>query len=148
MIAYLDTSALVKLYIEEHGSREVRTLVNKARVVATSRVAYVEARAGFARKLRVGELLTEEYNRIIEDLDRDWKEYFIVEVSENVVSLGGRLVEKHPLRGLDAIHLASALILKERARGDVYFLCFDKRLKAAAQKEGLNSRITDSEPEP
>jgi len=137
MIAYLDSSALVKLYIQEPGSSEVRALVSEARIVATSRVAYVEARAGFARKLREGELLQEEYSQIVEDFKEDWEKYFVVEVSENVARLGGRLVEKHPLRGFDAIHLASALLLKERANLEVFFSCFDKRLKTAARAEGL-----------
>ena len=137
MIAYLDSSALVKLYIQEPGSSEVRALVNEARIVATSRVAYVEARAGFARKLREGELLQEECSQIVEDFKEDWEKYFVVEVSENVARLGGRLVEKHPLRGFDAIHLASALLLKERANLEVFFSCFDKRLKTAARAEGL-----------
>jgi len=137
MIAYLDSSALVKLYIQEPSSSEVRTLVSEARIVATSRVAYVEARAGFARKLREGELLQEEYSQVVEDFKEDWEKYFVVEVSENVARLGGRLVEKHPLRGFDAIHLASALLLKERTHLEVSFSCFDKRLKTAARAEGL-----------
>ena len=42
MILYLDTSALVKLYIEEPGSERVREALNEAPIVSTSRVAYVE----------------------------------------------------------------------------------------------------------
>jgi len=137
MIAYLDSSALVKLYIQEPGSSEVRALINEARIVATSRVACIEVRAGFARKLREGELLQKEYNQVVEDFKEDWEKYFVVEVSEDVARLGGRLVEKHPLRGFDAIHLASALLLKERANLEVFFSCFDKRLKTAARAEGL-----------
>jgi len=76
MIAYLDSSALVKLYVQEPGSPEVRALINEARIVATSRVAYVEARAGFTRKLREGELLQEEYNQVVEDFKEGWEKYF------------------------------------------------------------------------
>jgi len=137
MILYLDTSALVKLYAEEPGSVAVKKKVNAARIVSTSRVAYVEARAGFARKFRERELTREEYSQIVGDLERDWKNYFVVEVSEDVVELGGELVERHPLRGFDAFHLASALLLKNRTRSTVSFSCFDERLKKAAQTEGL-----------
>lgn len=139
MIVYLDTSALVKLYIEEPGSSEVRALVGAAQIIATSRVAYVEAWAGFARKFREGELSREEYSQMVKDLERDWKNYFIVEVSESVARLGGELTDKHPLRGFDAIHLTSALLLKNRTRSEVSFSCFDDRLKAAAQAEGLTT---------
>jgi len=137
MILYLDTSALVKLYIEEAGSQEVKKAVEKSRIVSTSRVAYVEARAGIARKYREGELSKEEHDQVIEDLIRDWDNYFIVEVSESVAKLGGTLTKRQSLRGFDAIHLASALLLRNRTRLDVSFSCFDERLKAAAEAEGL-----------
>lgn len=137
MILYLDTSALVKLYVEEMGSQEVERAVEKSRIVSTSRVAYVEARAGIARKYREGELSKEEHDQVVEDLIRDWDNYFIVEVSESVAKLGGPLTERQSLRGFDAIHLASALLLRNRTRLDVSFSCFDERLKAAAEAEGL-----------
>jgi len=137
MILYLDTSALVKLYIAEPGSQEVKALVESAQIVSTSRMAYVEARAGLARKFREQDLSREEYARMVGDLEADWGNYFILEVSESVVKLGGELTDKHPLRGFHALHLASALLLKNRTRSAVSFSCFDERLKAAAQAEGL-----------
>lgn len=78
MILYLDTSALVKLYIAEPGSGEVRKAVGAAQIVATSRLAYVEARAGIARKFREGELSENDRRRIVEELGSDWENYFIV----------------------------------------------------------------------
>jgi len=137
MILYLDTSALVKLYVEEPGSQAVRALLERARVISTSWVAYVEMRAGLARKLRQGELREEEYKNILSDFEKDWKDYFVIEVSESVAKLGGELVEKHPLRALDALHLASALFIRERVRSDVFFSSFDGRLNEAAKAEGL-----------
>ena len=137
MILYLDTSALIKLYVYEAGSDEVKIRVQDAQIVSTSRVAYVEARAGVARKHRVGELTEEEYRRILEDLEGDWENYFVIEVSEDVTQLGGDLVDKYPLRGFDAIHLASGLLLKRRTRLHVSFFCFDERLQGAARAEGL-----------
>ena len=137
MILYLDSSALVKLYIQEPGSKEVKEQV-AARIVSTSRVSYVEARAGIARKFREGELTEEERRRIVRDLEEDWKNYFIVDVSESVAKLGGELTDRYPLRGFDAIHLASVLLLKNRTRSDVSFSCFDKRLREAAKAEGLD----------
>jgi len=137
MILYLDTSALVKLYVKEPGSQAVRALLEKAQVVCTSRVAYVEMRAGLARKLRQGELSEEEYGHVLSDFEKDWKDYFVIEFFESVAKMGGELVEKHPLRSLDALHLASALFLRERARSDVFFSSLDGRLNEAAQAEGL-----------
>jgi predicted nucleic acid-binding protein len=56
LILYLDTSALVKLYVEEAGTGEVATRVDEATIVATCRVAYAQARAAFARHRREGGL--------------------------------------------------------------------------------------------
>ena len=137
MILYLDTSALVKLYVDEEGSERIKGLVKAAQVVATSRVSYVEARAGMARKHREGELSKGEHRQILEDLEQDWERYFVVEVSERVTRIGGELVDRHPLRGFDAIHLASGLLLKNRTKEEVLFACFDERLKEAAQSEAL-----------
>jgi uncharacterized protein with PIN domain len=52
MIAYLDPSSLVKMYVEEKGSTAIADLVESSKVTATSLVAYAEARAAFARRFR------------------------------------------------------------------------------------------------
>lgn len=137
MILYLDTSALVKLYIAELGSDDVKAKVEATPIISVSRVAYVEARAGMARKYRAGELSLREYKRMVEDLDKDWERYLIVEVSESVTKLGGELADRYPLRGFDALHLASALFLKSRTHLEISFFCFDERLRSAAEAEGL-----------
>jgi predicted nucleic acid-binding protein len=137
MILYLDTSALVKIYVEEAGSTDVRERANRADGLATSRIAYAEARAALARKLRERGLSRMNYRSVVEDLEQDWDDYFIIDVSDSVVKLAGGLAEKHALRGADAIHLSSALSLGKQARGVVMFCCFDDRLALAARKEGL-----------
>ncbi|RLD99322.1 MAG: VapC toxin family PIN domain ribonuclease [Aquificota bacterium] len=137
MILYLDTSALIKLYVSEPGTGAVKEWVNEAKAVSTSRVAYVEARAGIARKYREGEFSVGEYRSVLKDLEKDWRDYLVVEVSEEVATLGGDLTDKHPLRGFDAIHLASALFLKARVQSEVSFSCFDLKLGNAAEAEGL-----------
>ena len=137
MILYLDTSSVVKLYVDEKWSEKIKLVVEDARVVATSRIAYAEARAGFARKLRERGLTVRDYRRIIRNLDCDWESYFIVDVSDNLVKLAGLFAEKHALRGFDAIHLASGIVLRKQAGRAVSFSCFDDRLASAAQREGL-----------
>ena len=48
MFLYLDTSSLVKLYVEEEDSAKIADLANASKVAATSIIAYTEARAAFA----------------------------------------------------------------------------------------------------
>jgi uncharacterized protein len=135
--AYLDTSALVKLYVREPGSRDVARVVAEAGLAATSRVAYPEARAAFARRKREGAFRAAALRRIVGDLDRDLAHYVVVELTAELASTAGELAERHALRGFDAIHLASALWLRESAGDFGAFAAYDARLVAAATAEGF-----------
>ena len=137
MIVYLDTSSLVKLYVEEAGSAIVRDVTQKASVIATSKIAYAEARAAFARKQRDDGFSITALKKIVEDLNRDWESYFIIEVTAGIISSAGDIAEKYLLRGFDSIHLASAVSLKGKIRGEVYFSSADAKLNRAAGKEGI-----------
>lgn len=139
MILYLDTSALVKLYVRERGSAEVHRRVAEAEVIATSVVAYAEARAAFARLRRERPASGKRHRARVEQLDRDWEKYARVELGPAVVHSAGELAEEHGLRGFDAIHLASALWLEAVRAGDLAFAAFDRRLVAAATAAGLTA---------
>jgi uncharacterized protein len=139
VILYLDTSSLIKLYVPETESAAVKRLVDAAEVVATSRIAYAEARAAFARKRRERGVSPADYRTILQDFDHDWENYFLVDVSDALVKLGGLLAEKHALRGFDAIHLGSAMIMRRQGDQPVSFSCFDARLALAARREGLKT---------
>ena len=135
MIGYLDTSSLVKLYVEEEGSALIRELVERAEIVATSVVAYPEARAALARQRREGGLTSAGYDRARNDFERDWPRYLTVEVSEAVYRSAGNLAEKHRLRGFDSLHLASYLSLYRAGARQIRFSSFDEALDRAARKE-------------
>lgn len=137
MILYLDTSALVKLYVRERGSAQTRRQANRAHAIATSVVAYAEARAAFGRLLRERPASGRRHRGRIADLDRDWIRYLRVELTQAVAHSAGELAERHGLRGFDAIHLASALWLKSIDTGELLFAAFDQRLLAGAQAAGL-----------
>lgn len=139
MIVYLDTSSLVKLYVEEEGSSAIAALVKSAKVAATSMVAYPEARAAFARRFREKSFTSADHQRIKTCFNRDWRDYFIVNLTEDAILLAGNLAEKHALRGFDSIHLAAAMILRREVSLPVVFLCADDQLEKAAMREGLAS---------
>lgn len=138
MIVYLDTSSLVKLYIEEDRSSEVEMLVNASEITATSLVAYAEARAAFARRFREAAFSNEEYKRLKDFFDEDWNRYLVINLTEKNVRLAGDLAEKHALRGFDSIHLASALTLRSGLSSPIVFSCFDDRLLSASDLENLD----------
>lgn len=135
MNLYLDTSVLVKLYVPEAGSGEVRRLVNQATRVGTSRLTYVEARAAFARRRREGGLSAPHYGEVIRALERDWEMYVLLEVTGPIIRAAGDLTEQYGLRAYDAVHLATAVSVRQGLLWE--FLAADERLLAAAAKEGL-----------
>jgi len=137
MILYLDTSALVKLYVEEPLSQELTVAVADAEAVATSLVAYVESRAAFARARREARLSAQIYRRIEEAFATDWPRYISIEVTDLLVKDAGDLAVTRSLRGYDALHLASAVSLRQQVNTSVTFLAFDRALSLAAKRETL-----------
>jgi predicted nucleic acid-binding protein len=139
LILYLDTSALVKLYVREAGSTLIQRQLDAAETAATSMVAYAEARAAFARRLREGAATPARHRARLAQLNQDWPHYAQVELSQSLVRQAGDIAEIYGLRGFDSIHLASALWLKESISLPLAFAAFDERLVAAAQAAGLET---------
>lgn len=137
MILYLETSNLVKLYVEEPDSEDIKIRIAESDVVATSLVSYVEARAALARKFREKGLTTRDYESIKSDLDSDWDSLFVLSLTNALAKIAGSLAEKHGLRGYDSIHLASALELKKVITSAILFSSSDATLSEAARTEGL-----------
>ena len=146
MILYLDTSALVKRYFREPYSDDTIAAWKSATQIVTSFVAYAESMACIYRKRREADIDLRSIRNTIALFQRDWESFVRVEVTEELKGTIDRVVEKYPLRGFDAIHLASALVIQERVSNDLLFACFDNRLTHAAMSEGL-STLPPCEPE-
>ncbi|HKA29949.1 MAG TPA: type II toxin-antitoxin system VapC family toxin [Candidatus Binatia bacterium] len=140
MTLYLDTSALVKLYVTEDGSHEVKSWVAAASAIFTASITYAETRAALAQSWRAGALSQSDLRRAVMEFDAAWKGYAVVEVSEALVLRAGGLAEEHALRGYDAVQLAAALDARPSSSEHV-FASFDLDLNAAAAREGL--RLAD-----
>jgi predicted nucleic acid-binding protein len=123
--------------VAEEGASRVREAVTTADVIASSALAFVEARAALARRRGRRELPPNDYRRIVHDFREDWRRYFKVRVSESMLITAGDLAEAYRLRAYDAIHLASALALEERFGERPTFACWDRALNEAAMREGL-----------
>jgi uncharacterized protein len=131
---YLDTSSLVKLYVEEAGSDDVRDLVGQAAVITTSMVAYAETRAALARLRRSGDLSPAKFAAAKRDFEAQWPAFLTLEVTTGVSREAGDLAERYALRGFDALHLASFAEIARRAGAtDTRFSSFDDPLNKAAR---------------
>ncbi len=139
MILYLDTSALLKRYFMESHSNEVISKWRAATEIVTSSVTYAETLASCYRKKREVGLKNKVFKKVVDEFQRDWQSFIRVEVNDELNQSIDRIIERHPLRGFDAIHLVSALIMHEKVSEDFLFACFDFRLVQAAKKEGLDT---------
>jgi uncharacterized protein len=134
VILYLDTSSLVKLYVEEAGSNVVRGLVERSDVIATAAIAYPETRAAFARLRREGAISPRAFASGKRALEDDWPRLLAVMADAGICRRAGDLAERHRLRGFDAVHLACYLEVARRAApAGATFSSFDKRLTHAAR---------------
>jgi len=141
---YLDTSAAVKLYVSEIGSAWLQRLFVAPRppAVVTSHLLRVEMWSAFARRLRERSVNADEYAEMCALFAEDRQNlYRFTPINEAAIQDACEYVERYPLRGSDAVHLAAALntnrqLLNARRRG-LIFLCADDRLLQAAAAEGL-----------
>lgn len=136
---YLDTSALIKRFVVEKGSPLVGAIVTRKGPVATAKIAYAEVYAGLTRKRRNGHLPESRYALACRQFEREWKAYIRVDLWDEILLLARDLIQRHPLRGFDAIHLASALSLRGVLGEDITFAAADERLLRAAAAEGLEA---------
>jgi uncharacterized protein len=137
MILYLDTSALVKRYFEEPYADEVLDRWRQALEIITSSVAYAETVASFYRKKREADLDEGVIEKVLQAFHLDWKSFLRVEVNDKLNEIIDRIAQSYPLRGFDAIHLASAVLVKKNLPSEFLFVCFDQKLAQAALEEGL-----------
>lgn len=143
MILYLDTSSLVKIYLTEAGSDDLRALMSEARLVTTSVVAYPEVRAAFARRRRDRTLRAADFVRVKRDFEADWLTYVTVEVTAAICQEAGDLADRYRLRGFDSIHLASfAEMLRGVGGREARFSSFDDRVNRAATSLARTLRST------
>ena len=135
--AYFDTSALIKRYVDEDGRREVLQLLRRHHCVASA-VLSVELRSALCRRVTDGSLDARRVPEIMKRFAADREFWALVEVTSEVLQAAEELVAAHPLRTLDAIHVASAELFGERlAASELTFVSADARQTAAAAAIGM-----------
>ncbi|MBI3582739.1 MAG: type II toxin-antitoxin system VapC family toxin [Nitrospinae bacterium] len=135
-IAYFDTSVLVKLYDKfEEGSKKAESLYRKYNA-CSSILIYAEVISALSRKNREGKYKEKGFEIAISLFKQDIEKVFIIEVNKTVIEETGRIIINHELRALDAIHLASANILRRELSTHFPMITADEKLSVASQKEG------------
>jgi predicted nucleic acid-binding protein len=138
MILYLDSSALVKFYLEEHGSTEVQNAYRHAQLAGTATISRAEVSAGLARAHRMNLIPEQDAHRARMLFHEEWPEIVHVMVSETLVARADSLAWEQGLRGYDAVHLAAALLWQESVGIPISLATFDEQLWKAAGNSGLD----------
>jgi len=142
---YLDTSALLKRYVDEAGSEWLRsTLFNSERetVIISTHLLITEVISALNRRVREKTVTSRDYERLSGCFRDDCLDtYYLIGIDEAIIDLACTLLERHPLRAYDAMHLATALSINQRLveteESVLTFLSADDRLNDAAAAEGL-----------
>ncbi len=129
MTLYVDSSALMKRYVDEHDSNAAIELMNSDPVLVTSRLTEVEVRRNLARLLN-GDTLDAQRQALSVDLDA----FALVGLDPTTMNEAARIAEQTLCRSLDAIHLGAAM----RSGRTTTVLTFDVRQARAAREVGLN----------
>jgi predicted nucleic acid-binding protein len=144
-LVYFDSSALVKLVVEEPGSPLAAELWDASDAALASRLAYPEVRAALAAATRNHQLGPAELRQAELAWDEFWAATRKVELTVEVEQRAGQLARSHALRGADAVHLASALAIGE---GDMVVAVWDRRLAAGVLAAGLQVAPASLAPNP
>jgi predicted nucleic acid-binding protein len=139
--AYVDTSALVKRYVNEPGRREVQQLLRRHDCV-TSGILPVELRSALRRRVAERTLDSSRVSEILKRVVADRAYWTVIDVGAEVLRGAEALVSVHPLRTLDALHVASAQLFAVRLSiADLIFVSADRRLVDVASALGLTTRL-------
>lgn len=134
---YFDTSALVKRFVTEVASDRVERLIADEPSVATAKIAYPEIYSGLTRKWREKDLSRSDYELACRQFELDWESYVRIDLHDDILRISRDLIQRHPLRGFDAVHLASATYLQKALGEPISFVAADRRLLEAADQESL-----------
>jgi predicted nucleic acid-binding protein len=151
-VYYLDSSAMVKRYVEEAGTAWIETLCSdKANLVATAQISLVEVAAAFASKRRGDEITDEAYEQVMEDFIGDASSsYLLVRIDQPLLDEAIQLTRRQSLRGYDAVQLACALLLNRelvlRGLPPLILVSADVDLLVAADGEGLATENPNEHP--
>lgn len=139
MILYCDSSALVKLYVQEEGSDALGIQAAASELIVVCRVAWVEVMSALARRSRERPQDATALAIARQRFAADWLHCLCLEVTQELAELAADYADTFALRAYDSVQLAAAETARRNLPGGVHFACFDARLLKAARVLGLQA---------
>ncbi len=136
---YLDTSAFVKLYVQEPGTARLLEIANKfENRITLLGMTPVEARSAVRRRQRAGDINPINARHILDRIQRHLETRFVRHALDEMVLDGAlEMVDRYALRAYDAVQLSGCLRLKAVGADPPTFVCSDQQLLDAARSELL-----------
>jgi len=131
--AFIDTSSLIKKYIQEQNSDKFNSFLDDVSQVIVSPVYFVEINAAFQRIFREKKITSKEREYLKNEAFRDYEYFYKINWNEKLEKNALDIAEKYALKTLDSLQLASAVL-----SGADIFVTSDKILLRAARKEIKN----------
>ena len=136
--AYFDTSALVKRYVRERGSAQVRFLLRRYDFLSSA-ITPVELLSALGRKKRTGDVSEKEFSTLVSRIQSERLRWELVEVTGSILSRAEEVIQGAlPLRALDALHVVSSMAFQAATAVEIPFVTGDGRQRDAAKQLGMD----------
>ena len=136
MTLYAESSAVLAWLLDEDAGSKVRGLLTAAEVIVSSDLTLIECDRVLIRAAALGDLLEGDAADRRAHLTTAAAHWHVLRISGEVVDRARQPFPGDPVRTLDAIHLASALVARAAVPG-LQVLSLDDRVRSAAQRLGL-----------
>jgi uncharacterized protein len=136
-VLYCDTSALMKLYVDEKNADLIRARALEGGLVVVCELTWVEMRSALSLRVRTAQTDAIQAASALQQLRADWSKYQQLPVDPGILESAGDFTDTFSLRAYDSVQLACAQRMNIAMAGDMTFCCFDKALNAAAKILGM-----------
>ena len=136
MTLYAESSAVLAWLLGEDPGNAVRETLGRAAVVIASDLTLIECDRVLIRTValkRASEAEASDRRACLAAAAAHWQ---LLRIGEDVVSRARRPFPGEPVRALDAIHLASALVARSAVAG-LDLLSLDARIRESAKSMGF-----------
>jgi uncharacterized protein len=136
-VNYWYLSTFLTLFVEQPCSPKYRALHERDGQVVTAWHSVPECASAFCRLQRERLVTEAQLTKLLARLQAQAANWFILDSGTRLEHLTLRMLRIHPLRAMDALHLAAACLIRGDQIAPMVFFCEDARLAEAAAKEGF-----------
>ena len=137
MNLYAETSAVLSWLLDEDRGDSARSQLTAATAVSTSDLTLIECDRTLRRAAATGRLTADESSQMQAVIDTASAHWTLHGMDAEIVHRSRRAFPREPIRALDAVHLATALAVRNLFP-DVRVLSFDDRIRSNAAALGFN----------